>query len=490
MGNSVIVWVGGAKDFLPRGRYVLAILCECLGFKYRLVDDPTEVPNEGPLLGYGPSAAKPVRSGPTVWIHQSSAAVKYFRQRRPFNVAQVSWQQVEQELVPVLFPGENGTPHDPGVVADDIVASAFYFLTGWDDYVVAARDRWERLPYAFSLHAALGTIQSCPVDGYAAMLLAAWQTVWPTCHIHRQPAWPEGQPFAVCLTHDVDQVHKWSLRRILGASRQRLRELGQGRLRDTWRELTADLLEWLGRRQPYWTFPEIVAGEQARSARSTFYFLVPTLGGRSVDYDVAEPRVSALLAELQAAGWEVGWHGIHVRPTGGQRYEDQLRYLRAVAGTIAGVRQDYLQLQIPASYMAQESLELAYDASLGFAEALGWRSGWSYPFHPYNLAEERPFDLLELPLVVMDRTLIKPDYLDLTAEAAWEAVRTILERTARTGGLCTLLWHNEFFDSRAYPGYAELYWRILDRVKQAGGWMPTAAAVCEWWTRRCQPLRC
>ena len=54
MGNSVIVWVGGAEDFVLRGRYVLAILCECLGFKYRLVDDLIEVPNEGPLLGYGP----------------------------------------------------------------------------------------------------------------------------------------------------------------------------------------------------------------------------------------------------------------------------------------------------------------------------------------------------------------------------------------------------------------------------------------------------
>jgi hypothetical protein len=83
--------------------------------------------------------------------------------------------------------------------------------------------------------------------------------------------------------------------------------------------------------------------------------------------------------------------------------------------------------------------------------------------------EERPLDLVELPLAVMDGTLQEPHYRGLKASEAERAAAAVLARALRSGGAVSLLWHNNRFDRRVSRGYDKVYWRLLDQTWHGAG---------------------
>ncbi len=128
-----------------------------------------------------------------------------------------------------------------------------------------------------------------------------------------------------------------------------------------------------------------------------------------------------------------------------------------------------------------EQARLSYDTSLAFAEHEGFRCGCSFPFRPYSLAEERPLDLVELPLAVMDGTLQQPHYRNLPASEAARAAAAVLARVRASGGASSLLWHNNRFDPRLSRGYDEVYWKLVDGVREHGGIATSAGSIVARW---------
>ncbi len=91
-----------------------------------------------------------------------------------------------------------------------------------------------------------------------------------------------------------------------------------------------------------------------------------------------------------------------------------------------GGRQDFLRWK-PATWVAWEAAGLAYDASVGFADRIGFRAGTAHAYHPWLLSENREARLLEIPIVAMDSTLrgymrLEPDEALAALRALWSAV--------------------------------------------------------------------
>ena len=149
--------------------------------------------------------------------------------------------------------------------------------------------------------------------------------------------------------------------------------------------------------------------------------------------------------------------------------------------SVAGIRYHYLRALYHETLPLLEQAGFAYDTTLAFAEHEGFRCGCSFPFRPYSLAEERPLDLVELPLAVMDGTLQEPHYRGLAAADAELAAASVLARALRSGGAVSLLWHNNRFDKRVSRGYDKVYWRLLDQTLAHGGWCAGAADVVARW---------
>jgi hypothetical protein len=483
---SLRVFAEVPDEFAPRAAWVFRTLFAPLGRRVELTRDGSQA--AGAALAY---AGSPVEGVPT--IPCDAGAMALLAGGRPLPAgAFTQCDPVRGDVVGAFASGGEGF-----AVPFDLVASAFVLLACWDEFTRPERDRFGRLPFASSVFAANPAlrIEQPAVDAYVALLR---ELLTPRLeHGGLEPLPPagwmwddeatSGGGFAVALTHDVDNVWRWTPAGLRGAARATARALRHGDVAGAAQQLR-DILDWLiyylpRGADPYWTFLQILEGEDARAVRSTFYVIARHTarvdGGQPAVY---VQRIPAVLDLLRRARREVGVHGNDADRLGADEPRGDRDDLAARAGTpVTGMRYHYLRCLYHETLPLLERAGFEYDSSLAFAEHEGFRCGAGFPFSPYCIAEERPLRLLELPLALMDTTLQGERYRGLDAEDAERAVRAVLGRVAAHGGGVAILWHNVRFDRRAARGYDDVYWRLLDELKAAGARVSTAADLTRHW---------
>jgi hypothetical protein len=346
----------------------------------------------------------------------------------------------------------------------DVLASAFWHLSRWEEGPGSVRDERGRFPGS----AALADPAKPAVD---ALLQRFREAVGARA--------PRG--FTVALTHDVDVPWRWSGRRALRGAAARARAAARSRRRSDLGAELAGLLAAPARRlagtDPNWAYERIAAAERARGARSTYFVMAgghhPADGPAPGTYDRLRP---AVVTQIAAQGDEVGLHPSYTAAETPGRIGEERDRLEALAGTsVAGVRFHYLRHETHRDLPQLDRLGFTYDSSQGFADALGLRAGLSFPYHPYDLETDAPLGIVELPLAVMDATLAEPRYLGLGAIAGLDAAVALLERVAATGGTVAVLWHTDRFSREYARGWDRAYERLLDWVADRGGRLCSAA---------------
>lgn len=286
-----------------------------------------------------------------------------------------------------------------------------------------------------------------------------------------------GGRFAVALTHDVDVVWRWTRRGVKGAfwraRRGDLRQLG---------DLARLPVHKLRGTDPWWRFRELVEAEAERGVRSTFF----VLGGHAAPEDGPDwgPLRAWLVETLRDAGAEIGLHPSYRASDDPGRLGAEKRALEGLAGPVLGARFHYLRLDPHRNLAPLAELGFRYDASLGYADTLGFRAGIARPFRPWDHERGRPADLVEIPTIAMDATLAEPHYLGLDPARAEARLETLLDRLAGYGGACAVIWHTERFDPATARGWDRLYFRLIDSVAARGGVCVSAGDVAaEAWSR-------
>jgi peptidoglycan/xylan/chitin deacetylase (PgdA/CDA1 family) len=286
------------------------------------------------------------------------------------------------------------------------------------------------------------------------------------------PRW-RGARFAVALTHDVDVPWRWTRRAARGsAARLKSHLLGRRRgpaIREA-RALATMPLHRLRGTDPNWRFPEVLDAERSRGASSTFFLLA----GHSDPHDGASPETyerlrPKLVETILAGGGEVGLHGSYRAATDAALLAREVEVLRDLGAEVRGQRYHYLRVDPHANLGTLPALGLRYDTTLGFPDAPGFRAGVAHPFRPWDVAADRPLDLVEVPLAAMDVTLGEERYLGLSAREAEARLVALLDWAAEHGGGFSLLWHTDRFDRGTARGWDRLYLRVLDAVRERGG---------------------
>ena len=408
------------EQFRPRAEWVLRTLAEGLGLTAEFTDADAD-------LVYAPSAPA---SG--LWIPAQPEAQEFFEGQEAFPGVAVH----RAGGLTLLFPPAT----EGGVVPGDIVASAFYLLARWDEYRVAERDRFGRLPFDSSAFARIAglDIEDPAVEGYLAALREAL-------------GMPAPDSWSVFLTHDIDRIRRRTPRGIArSVKRRRHRAL---------RDLTGH--------DPWDNVPDLLETTWRRGLRSTVFLI-----GRNQHRLDGTPRRTYererrnLAAAVHAAGSEVALHGAFASSESLQALEDELAVLRAEAGPVQGVRFHYLRFRYHDTPLRVEAAGLAYDASLGFSERPGFAAGYARPFRPWIVGEEREARITLVPLAVMDTTL--HSHLGLGPEEARERALRVLGAVRRAGGAAALLWHNTYLADERAPGYDRLWEDLLDDLQERG----------------------
>lgn len=207
--------------------------------------------------------------------------------------------------------------------------------------------------------------------------------------------------------------------------------------------------------KPDWlNIDQIMKLEREHDCVSTFFWIVKkgkAEGLQNADYTFQSPAIQNLLTSVKKNGFE---NGIH-KSVSGDSFQSEIQEF---AHAPIANRYHYLKFNLPAGFDAVEASGLKLDASLGFAESIGFRNSYGLPYNPFNLKTRQPYSFIEVPLHVMDTTLFKYNKSGL-AEAN-ERIFNFLENN-KNNSVLSVLWHNNFFSNYKYKGYLELYKSIL-----------------------------
>ena len=473
----------------PRTAYIL-------DYFRRIYRVPAEVE-----IGYGTRDRR-------INIHAGSG--RFFDGDAPYPAEKVIWKSWRERDIPVLFGGD---PQQPLLTVEgggafihhDLLAGAFYFLSGWQEYVFMRRHTALRYPHRDSLQARLDCAHLPVVNYYFDVLKQAVEQVYGLSLT--LPAWG-AQPGALCLTHDIDKCRS-------GWRYDLFHRLKQGNLGAA-RRIAA---QKLGGRDSWFNIGEILDLEARYGAKSSFYFIAQQGNAylhpgretveRSVgealpekqtaadyffrrspgailqgyreklenaDYDIRTPQMREVFREIRSRGSEVGIHGSfgsHLSAT--QFMEEMTRFDEPVTGG----RFHYLNFDITSGFELLAGQGIQYDSTLGFAEAPGFRNGIAFPFAPYHFKHNRPYPLLEIPLVAMDTTF--RSYQHTPLPEILPEVKSLLEEALKFRGCLTILWHNAYFSPHKFAGWREIYEGILQEGRRRNLLLISGEEVCRRW---------
>jgi peptidoglycan/xylan/chitin deacetylase (PgdA/CDA1 family) len=269
--------------------------------------------------------------------------------------------------------------------------------------------------------------------------------------------WPDNAPYAVCLTHDVDNVYKWWFKKVVSyaTKKQKIKEVYKS----------------IGKKE-YRNFQKIMDFEDKYDYRSTFFFLT-TKRDTQPRYNIK--KLKGVIRVLNENGWEIGLH------TGLNSYDDYKKVIKEkrklekiLKEKISGLRNHFLRFDVHETWKIQEKAGFSYDSTLGFRETVGFRSGFCHPFFPYDFKNDKTLEILELPMTFMDNTIFSSKNPYKTLDRSIKTVR-------RFNGLLVVNWHQSVFDEKEYPDHIRMYESMLKRFKRDKAYVSTCYNLAKWW---------
>lgn len=325
-------------------------------------------------------------------------------------------------------------------------------FTRKEEYSPSIRDKYHRFPYYASRYR---TIFEPKVSEYLV-------------NNGYNATYPEGKPFAVCLTHDIDAVYDEPIKSKVFYA---LKYSAHGNVKKSF-----DLLRQISSNSnPYKNFKEIMDLEERYNARSSFYFLA--LDPQDEDFAYRITDLGDEIHSIQDRGWEVGLHLGHQGSCDPDKLRKEKRSLEEVTRKpVTGCRNHYLKFIVPDTWELLAGAGIEYDCSLGYGDCAGFRNGMCYPFKPYNLNTGKTIEITEIPLVIMDSTLFD-SYMRLDDSGAWDVTRHLIDAVAGCHGVITLLWHN----TTLIGDQIKFYEKILNYCAAKNAWMTSGEQISKWW---------
>ena len=289
------------------------------------------------------------------------------------------------------------------------------------------------------------------MNEYAELLWLSMIELWPG--LRRPP-----RHTSVRISHDVDRPRAYADYRLRDrfwmvrhhARTGRLPAFRGSRLMNASRALLG-----LPHRDPFDTFEELMASDEAAGLHATFNFLGGGTHRYDGRYDIAARPMRRLLRAVHSRGHAIGLHGSYDTIDDAPRLTRERQRLvsilreEGIPAEVTEGRQHYLRWQAPRTWRIWEEAGMSHDSTLGFYDTIGFRCGTCYEYPAFDVIEQLPLRLRERPLHIMD------DALSEDMETARAEIDEMRRAVHRYDGVLEVLWHNSALAERR--GSAELY---------------------------------
>jgi len=312
--------------------------------------------------------------------------------------------------------------------------------------------------------------------------------------------WPEGRPFVICLSHDVDLVSDAvtprqmlrSMRLSLLGDEPNARERALRLARPGVRAARA-VVHGISSAPAAAALERCLEIERTNEVTASYFFTAyPGRDGHRFDctYDFddrcrfagSEGTVADVVRSIHREGFEVGLHGSYNSALADGLLARERTALEDATGVrVTSTRQHFLHWDIRTTPRLHADAGVEADSTLGFNRNIGLRAGTSLPFRWFDLEQDRALDVVELPIVASDPALLRGDALELGPDLGRTVMRTVLERVAGVGGVGTVVFHPNNLES---PDYLALFEDVIAFGKEREAWFASVAQLNDWFRTR------
>ena len=193
---------------------------------------------------------------------------------------------------------------------------------------------------------------------------------------------------------------------------------------------------------------------------------------RSRPYDIglepdgwALPHLVSTLASGESNG-RVCWHPGYRAMDDDKTLDEESQRFWSWSGTNREcIRAHYLRSHPGRDWLRWEKMGISEDASLGWSRDVGFRSGVSRPFQAYDVASERPLNLIIHPIAVMDSAL--RDGLYWNPDETNDKLDEMLSVVADVGGTWMSCWHNtSVSEDGDWAGWSSTYTHMISTARR------------------------
>ncbi len=344
-------------------------------------------------------------------------------------------------------------------ISCDIPGLIYWHLTRLEELSATVRDGHGRFPAVASHAHAHGYLERPIVDEWIDLVAQMVTELWPGISMVARGA------AGIQPSHDVDFPCRYAhcstehfIRHLAKDCLQRKRPL------DAVKGLLIRATAWKAKQlpsgDPYNTFDWIMSQSERHGLRSQFYVVC---GGRhrlDPGYDPGHPAIRKLMRDIHLRGHLLGLHPSYGCMDDPAMLAEELSVLRRLAaeeGIVQegwGVRMHYVRCLYPDLWRQLDSLGADHDASMGYADRVGFRAGTAFSYPAFDPALQRAYALKVRPFVVMEGTLYAKSYMHLGNEERLRKLDQLSRACAQVGADFSLLWHNsELADSELRSTY-------------------------------------
>lgn len=467
------IYINVDKSFEKKAKYVFSTIFKILGVKPQFF---TKITKDTIHIYYG----NYTKNKYPIHIYHDASVIEFFTEKNEYPSENVNLVKYKKDYIPFLFSkkGEILKYTNNSIrTRKDIIASAFYFLSCWQEHA-CDKEISPSSPYDFktSIQHKFNFTEIAPVDRYCELIEDILVRTFR--EFTRSNIWPEGKKFAVSLSHNIEYWNFWNKDQFEKSSRK-----GKEKSKYQYLKLLLKLIKHKIEKKlffdPAKLIKRIIKKEKMLRTASTFFILTKTdFPDERRNYFKNEENFQQLVKLLKD-----GSVNLFGSKEAGFQYHFLPTELDKLAGFSAnGFRVRYLNLNYQSLFTTLEKGKVKYDSSMGFEEHIGYRAGISYPFQPYNLKEDRPFNLLEIPIIALDSSLMNQN--DEKHRRAEMKINRLIKTSKEHKSHISVSWHTHHFDKIDFPKWGQMYWKLLHFSKRNFAWLCSLDKMYNFWQNK------
>jgi hypothetical protein len=361
------------------------------------------------------------------------------------------WNSVLGEPLPA--PGFDVLPSplieqkdDDYLVHYDILGLTYWMLARVEEIDRKDLDEHERFPATSSHAYKYGYLERPIVDEWMHILGQIITKKWTFLSLAKHK-------FETVVSCDVDHLFEYNCKAIKVLKRFAGDIVKRKSLNKALRNIFGEVCVLLGfyNFDPFYKGLKYIMDKCEENNLSALFFILIYKTHKVYDADAGVNRKGlSILKFIHKRGHKIGVHPGYDTYNNSVKLEISCGLVREKLNSIKiypkkmASRQHFLRWKTPNTQELLDDNEISLDSTLGYADHIGFRCGTCIKYRMFNAVKQNVNKVKQLPLTVMDVTLIGENYMNLDTVKAKERITNIQDVCKRVNGSFVILWHNSF----------------------------------------------